>query len=643
MINIRVSFVSLGMVLSILLVWTTMMIHVDGGSADTSCATPSQLECPTDACPSGISYVDNCLDCKGNLNTDFEGTTCFHRRLFNGKDNPSPSYLYRDIAGIIVWFLAAGVATACGVGGGGIYVPLGILLLAFAPKPSSGLSQASIFGASVGGLILNLRNKHPFTIKISGVERGQGGGEGSSETTATETVSSVPTVDDSPRDGADDTYYYTRPLIDYDMALFLAPMEMTGAVLGVLIQTILPDWLYLSLSAAILGFTAQKTYAKWWDTRQKEMASRTAEQVVPTEAESLQPATVEAKGPATATLTLESTDSYSERLLSNNGWSAVPTSDSESSATAEISLCNESQEHMRGAQSPSITSDDHHDPEIAEDESSEGDVVVEDVADLSPAFLQTIVSRDYLLQRDARQYPAEKLMTLLVLWIGLTFLTFLKGGKGVESLVGITCANPWYGVLIGIQFLWTLGFAGCFGWKLMRNTQEKIRVGYPFHPDDVLWDFRNIRFYAFYTLVAGIVAGLVGIGGGMVLGPLMLIMGIHPMVSTATTATMIVLTSSSVAILFVTSGLVPWAYALTFFSTCLTGAYIGKRHIDQYVKRTGKASVLVFLLATIIAFAMVGTLVIVLIRLAETNWCFAGFSQFCSDPAENNEVVCKNV
>ena len=51
----------------------------------------------------------------------------------------------------------------------------------------------------------------------------------------------------------------------------------------------------------------------------------------------------------------------------------------------------------------------------------------------------------------------------------------------------------------------------------------------------------------------------------MVLGPLMLVMGIHPRVSSATTATMIVLTSSTVAVLYVTAGLVPWEYALTFF------------------------------------------------------------------------------
>ena len=37
------------------------------------------------------------------------------------------------------------------------------------------------------------------------------------------------------------------------MALFLAPMEMAGAVLGVIVQKILPDWAVIVLMAVILG------------------------------------------------------------------------------------------------------------------------------------------------------------------------------------------------------------------------------------------------------------------------------------------------------------------------------------------------------------------------------------------------------
>ena len=125
-----------------------------------------------------------------------------------------------------------------------------------------------------------------------------------------------------------------------------------------------------------------------------------------------------------------------------------------------------------------------------------------------------------------------------------------------------------------------------------------------------------------------------------VLGPLMLVMGIHPRVSTATTGTMVVLTSSSVAVIYVTSGLVPWSYAVFYFGVCLIGALVGKSNIDGYIKKTGKASLLIFILATIIAVATLGCFVILLTRLAEKDWCFDSFNKFCTVSNDNDDGGC---
>lgn len=120
----------------------------------------------------------------------------------------------------------------------------------------------------------------------------------------------------------------------------------------------------------------------------------------------------------------------------------------------------------------------------------------------------------------------------------------------------------------------------------------------------------------------------------MVLGPLMLVMHIDPRVSSATTATMIVLTSSSVAVMFVISGLVPWSYAIFYFFVCLAGALFGKSRIDKYIQRTGRASMLIFILATIIGLATIGCFVIMFTRLASQNWCLDGFNKFCTVKSE---------
>eukprot|EP00565_Helicotheca_tamesis_P003823 CAMPEP_0185724688 /NCGR_PEP_ID=MMETSP1171-20130828/1096_1 /TAXON_ID=374046 /ORGANISM="Helicotheca tamensis, Strain CCMP826" /LENGTH=575 /DNA_ID=CAMNT_0028392599 /DNA_START=27 /DNA_END=1757 /DNA_ORIENTATION=+ len=548
------------------LVWCLMMLvlcislsSVEG----KDCSSEGTYSCPN----CGGIEVSDCLDCDGHLNTNDKNDACFHRKLYD-TGNEHYDYLWNDIVGMIVWFCAAGVATACGVGGGGIYVPLGIILLRFAPKPASGLSQASIFGASLGGLLLNSRNRHPNTS----------------------------IRDDNNSSESKDTKYegklYTRPLIDYDMALFLAPMEMAGAVLGVLVQKLMPNWLYLSIAGCVLAFTSYKTYMKFFAANKKEKAER-------------------AKAMEAEDVKLEN-----EQEITENP---------EESASNKVETALQAVE--TGIETAVVShkeSDDFMDDENVNDNVQYTD----DQLDL----------RRQLLEEDMRQYPREKLVALLILWIGLILLTFFKGGKGVESLIGITCESPWFAVLIVFQFLWTLGFAVVFAFKLIKRQKLKDEVGYPYLENDVIWDLKKLRFYATFTFVAGIVAGLIGIGGGMVLGPLMLVMGIHPRVSSATTATMIVLTSSSVAILFVTSGLVPFSYAIAFFCICLCGAYIGKKYIDAYVKKTGRASILIGILATIILLATIGCFVIMLTRLSSKNWCLDGFKAFCD--VKNDEKEC---
>lgn len=47
---------------------------------------------------------------------------------------------------------------------------------------------------------------------------------------------------------------------------------------------------------------------------------------------------------------------------------------------------------------------------------------------------------------------------------------------------------------------------------------------------DVRWKMHQLLFYCFCGVIAGIVGGLLGLGGGFILGPLFLEMGVPPQV-----------------------------------------------------------------------------------------------------------------
>jgi uncharacterized membrane protein YfcA len=547
------------------------------------CSSASTYYCPNCG---GDEAKDCQQSCSGYLSTDFQSGICINRRLFqpynDNTDDPGSyyRYLWNDLVAMVVWFFVAGIAISCGVGGGGIYVPLGMLLLQFAPKQASGLSQCSIFGASLGGLLLNLKNRHP--VKILDVphptsDDATPGGQGSQSAHNGQ-------VDDDTSGGK----WYSRPLINYDMVVFLAPAEMAGALLGVTIQRVLPNWLYLLLAGVVLFATGYATYCKAFAVRKVENALK------------VQHAKHE-HGEENA----EATETGS--------WNEKPTEAGALTLTS-IGACPE---------------DRHSEPQP-----TAADPVLAPRAEIDAA--EKLAFRRKYLEEDAKQFPAKKYIALAVLWLVLLILTLLLGGKGSPSLIGITCQSPWYYVLLALQFIWLLSFCGITGYFLWKKQTALAAVGYPFLHDDPIWTGRALRNFFVGTFLSGALTGMIGISGGMVLNPLMLHMGVNPVVSSATTATMLVLTSSSIAVMSVTSGLVPVSYAVFFFFVTLTGALVGKWQIDKYVKRTGRASLLVFCLATIIILASVGVFVNMFIRVADAGWCLEGFSPICTSTASSS-------
>jgi uncharacterized membrane protein YfcA len=415
-------------------------------------ASRCKAKSPKYTCPNcGGFEVTDCLKCDGYFSTDDLHNICINRRLFrpfnvDTEDHDNHyHFLWQDLAGMFVWFFMGGIATACGVGGGGIYVPLGMLLLQFSPRQASGLSQCSIFGATLGGLIINIRDLHPAQ-KITDAP-----GEVNETGRIVQRKASNGT-----KDGAD-VKYYTRPRISYDMTLYLAPVEMAGAVVGVLIQTFLPNWAFLMVASIVLLLTAYKTYQKFGDARKKE---RKAEQEAKQELEAATTDTVE-------NAKVEATDS------------AVPTDDVQKNTKSET-------------------------------EDSNGSCATEDDNEANQAL------RTQYLEADMRQYPVEKLAALIFLWVGVIILTLLRGGRGVPSLVGITCESHWYIVLFIIHFGWLAVFAAYYATRLLAEQKKRVAVRYPYQPDDTIWDLRALRVFGMYTFFAGIIAGLIGIGGGMV-------------------------------------------------------------------------------------------------------------------------------
>ena len=90
-----------------------------------------------------------------------------------------------DLTGISLICIGLMIAASGGIGGGGIVVPLLILVLGFQPKHAVALSNFTILGSSLMNMALNIPKRHPFA---------------------------------------------KRPLVDWDLILVMEPLTMIGAV-----------------------------------------------------------------------------------------------------------------------------------------------------------------------------------------------------------------------------------------------------------------------------------------------------------------------------------------------------------------------------------------------------------------------------
>ncbi|KAM7493249.1 hypothetical protein LguiB_027858 [Lonicera macranthoides] len=142
----------------------------------------------------------------------------------------------------------------------------------------------------------------------------------------------------------------------------------------------------------------------------------------------------------------------------------------------------------------------------------------------------------------------------------------------------------------------------------------------------------QLILYCFFGVLAGLVGGLLGLGGGFIMGPLFLELGIPPQVSSAT-ATFAMMFSSSMSVVeyyLIKRFPVPYAVYLTAVATI--AAFIGQHAVRKLIMILGRASLIIFILAFTIfvsAISLGGVGISNMVEKIE-NHEYMGFENLCT-------------
>lgn len=425
-----------------------------------------------------------------------------------------------EIVPLLLSFLVAALANACGVGGGAFFVPMFNVLLGFSLKGSTALSQAVVTGGACASFMYSSCKRHP--------------------------------EDDE------------QSLVDFDLALILTPMLLLGITAGVLINAVMPNWLITLLLVAVLAWLTTKTFLKGWQLRHSELE---AQQI----GDNAQVAS-DAHGDA-------GNQNVKPRVVSDS-WNGEHVEE-------DVLTDAYNTTSSAGEENPVLASSTQSDREafpvnpVLDDD--------DDVAHQQPAHLGLCIP-----------WRAIQFVELTCLWAAFLGLQYGK--------ISFSRCSWQYGALCGAQAVFSVITTVCaiFQAHSLRSTaQSSIESPLLSEQKPVVshhsWPMFELVKCVVVVLLGGTVAGMLGFGGGMILGPLMLDMGIHPLVSSATSSVMVLFSASAATFSFAVADKLNYQYAFVYGGLCAVASIFGVAIISSSVRRSGKGSLIVFTLAFIIA------------------------------------------
>lgn len=210
-----------------------------------------------------------------------------------------------------------------------------------------------------------------------------------------------------------------------------------------------------------------------------------------------------------------------------------------------------------------------------------------------------------LLEED-KHFPFFKVFVITLVFVGVVGLNVAKGSEAAGFMP--------FGVKCGTEAFWALSLAvipWCFVcWYICRTIilnqyHARIAAGWTFHDGDVEWDETRTVHYPLVSVGAGLIAGMFGIGGGIINGPLMVELGFVPDVAAATGATMLLFTSTTSSIMYILFDMLNYEYAAVLVPLGLVSTLVGQLVFNKVMHYYKRDSLIVFVIAFIVAASAV--------------------------------------
>ncbi|CAM0883287.1 unnamed protein product [Alopecurus aequalis] len=201
-------------------------------------------------------------------------------------------------------------------------------------------------------------------------------------------------------------------------------------------------------------------------------------------------------------------------------------------------------------------------------------------------------------------FPWKDVAVLLVVWLCFFLLHVFIGDKHGKGMIGIKPCGKAYWLITISQVPFAVAFTAYIIYakrnKHLVDDHEDGKAPNSFVAKTEILPAIALPLAAFVT---GSLSGLFGIGGGLLLNPVLLQIGIPPQTAAATSSFMVLFCASMSMVQFILLGMNGIAGASVYAGICFVGSVTGVVLIERAVRKSGRVSMIVFLVTAIMALS----------------------------------------
>ncbi|XP_015698332.1 sulfite exporter TauE/SafE family protein 2-like [Oryza brachyantha] len=206
---------------------------------------------------------------------------------------------------------------------------------------------------------------------------------------------------------------------------------------------------------------------------------------------------------------------------------------------------------------------------------------------------------------DGRRRQWVDFVVLVAIWLCFFVIHLFIGGDGAKGVFNIKPCGVTYWLITVAQIPIAVAFTACIVHQKRKshtqNSQESDQA------ISVKSKLEALPVYVFpiAALLTGVMSGLFGIGGGLLLNPVLLQIGVPPKTAASTTMFMVLFCASMSMVQFIILGVDGMVTAIAYAITCFVASIVGLVVIEGAIRRSGRLSLIVFMVAAILALSVV--------------------------------------